>query len=169
MTEIWFEEIPLKNLSMDTAFARGFEVWDQLPKAEDGLPSWPGIEFLLSVPLSLAPETMVLRIESSIDDARYIYWGSRLIWVSGQDMTGKRPFDIPSKELREYVEATMMTSIKEKRPCYILTEFTGANGLKIPEEILRLPFANAAANVDHLVTFTSVNDIREMRELLTNT
>ncbi len=159
-------EIPLMDIDRDD-FRDAFAAWETLPRTGGSLPKWPGIDFLLDVPPALVAEAMVLDYQGSIEASQYLFWGSRLYWAAKADMTGKSPVDFMSPDLKDYIAQTLMPTIEHKKPFYYEAEFTRADGVRSPEQVLRLPFVDDHGEIDCVLTFTSLRDAKEVGGMFT--
>lgn len=160
------DQISVNKLTLSelrpTSLVHSYEAWGGLKKISGDLPSWPGIDFLLSVPSSLVSSAMVLKLSDSIEDSKYLFWGSGLNWVSGMDMTNKSPFEINSSDIKQYIEHTLMPTIEIKKPHFYETEFMGKAGLRLSESILRLPFGNEDGRIEYIATLTLLTNRKRL-------
>ncbi len=164
---IRFREVPIEEVQL-LEFRNAYEAWDALPKSSQACPQWPGIEFILRLPPSLAADTMVMSYSGDLAKAKYVYWGSGLRWSSPFDMTGKNPFEYTSPDLRQFIEHTLYPVIDAKAPRFYYAEFTGAAGVRYPEHVLRLPFFGENNDLAYILTIISIMDRREMSKIFDN-
>lgn len=161
-------QINVKNTSLTeiqpASLMQSYKTWSALPKYYYDLPSWPGIDFLFSIPSTLVSASMILKFAGSIESSKYLFWGSGLTWASGTDMTNKCPLDIKSSDIKQYVEHTLLPTIETKKPHFYETEFMGKAGIRFSENILRLPFINKDGYIDYIATFTLLTNRRSADE-----
>ncbi|MBT4940003.1 MAG: hypothetical protein HON14_12785 [Rhodospirillaceae bacterium] len=130
------------------------QVWDVW---RDGhhLLTW-SIDRLLDLDLSLLPFTAVVVKRSDGSGNEYIYWGSALTGIFGDDLTGKAPGILHKYPQFDQGGTSYDVNFEEGRPRYLVTKFltsTGQAGLQL---CIRLPFGVEGA-VDHVLSIALFN------------
>ena len=105
-------------------------------------------EFRLEkLPSDLIPCTAVVDFIGSRPDFRYRFFGSYMVEVAGQELTGKRYFADEVKGFG-FVNAEIIPVLIERRaPIYSRTRWVSVKGMKMSATTLRLPLSEDGERV----------------------
>ena len=81
-------------------------------------------------------------------------------------MTNKSPFDLKSPDIKQYVEHTLLPTIKNRKPHFYETEFMGKAGFRFSENIIRLPFVDKDSQIEYIATFTFLTNKKNVAEYI---
>ena len=116
-----------------------FEYWDRVRRARVGPPVG---EFRLeALPPAIIPSIAVIDFLGPPMDFRYRFFGTHMVQVAGQELTGKRYF-ADNIEGFGFVNAEVLPMMIERRePVYSRTHWISVKDLKFTTASIRLPLS----------------------------
>ena len=123
----------------DPELTAAFAYWDRVRRGRVGPPVG---EFRLeTLPPSIIPSIAVVDFLGPPIDFRYRFFGSHMVEVAGQELTGKRYFADNIKGFG-FINAEMFpVMIDRRRPIYSRTRWISVKDLKFTTTSIRLPLS----------------------------
>jgi len=123
---------------------------------------------LSSLPPVVLPSTMIIDVFADSSKNRFRFWGTKMTYIYGRDMTGHCPYDLTPPEMAAVIRAKhekMAAKPKASASTYV---FLRDSGVEHSHYALRLPLSDDGENLSHIAIIVdlSANDAAYRKSIL---
>lgn len=128
-------------------------------------PAWRDFD-LMAVQPPYIPYTNVADVIDGGVDFRFLFFGTSLTEIFGQELTGKRLSEVVPRELGEAVAANMLRMLKVREPFVVSGLINPRHTVQL-HTLVRMPLSDDGAAITHIVTVSHyIMGIRDSRDMV---
>ena len=142
-------DAPLELFALSPLLSKVLDYWSSNARGRVG-PAWRDIS-LMDFPVKLIPTTMVIDVAEPIEKSTYRFWGSRLTLIHGQEMTGRRPYDLNPPDFARQLLKDHAAFIALRRPQSARYRVLGVQGFEHTHDVLRLPLSDNSVDISQII------------------
>ncbi|WNJ98585.1 hypothetical protein L2D14_11975 [Thalassospiraceae bacterium LMO-JJ14] len=120
-------------------FRSSIEVWQRLKKQDEDAPVWV-IDHLLQFPSELIPYANVMIWDPSLNDFRFLFWGSGRTEMMKYNYTGKPLSELKPAIYNDLVREELSEALTHLKPFKSSVQVVLENGTNTQVDKIRLPF-----------------------------
>lgn len=163
--EITTRRLSLTPDNMECHFAEALNSWETA-RGDRFASSLKEFDYF-SLPTDLIPGMMIVDLlepgHFMPEKTKYRFYGTKLVSVMNQELTGKSVFDYRPVEAREVLMPQYDAVMEQRGPVLYLNIVPRSGGILGAFTLLRLPLSNDGERISNIVTFTCIE--REPRRV----
>jgi len=120
-------------------FRSSVDAWQRLKKEDEDAPVWM-IDHLLQFPPELIPYANVMIWDPSLNDYRFLFWGSGRAEMMKYNYTGRPLYELKPYMYNELVREELNEALAHRKPFKSSVQVLLENGTETQVDKIRLPF-----------------------------